>query len=480
MAGKVTKASEQVHAWLEQYKERIKSNESEAVVLDVALEAIKRDVPNNPVVQALSRDGLRMRAARLSIQFRPKGERRIPDANKALNDWLKANCANHSLKSAVVAIEAELGHKVRPNVLEMRKKSLGLTFGKSGSGARPASDWIAEAIVRSFGAKRPPADIESLAKRVIADLPEDMAGKANEITHECLLLEINALYWEAGKREELFRTAVKAERTAEELYGLFKERWDDEAPLPPPWVVREKMRDMHGRSSAPRVVAETIPGILRVPISEAKSHLVAETSFETPFHGLPKSPNKRLKVGVISSPEMGLPYDPDIVRNLLRSGFSAARKLGCDVIVVGGGLFRLSWQKTAGPARLLADFVTDFDSDPESVDKAYRAEMREIIESGRFEPVFTTALERFNNLLRGWYKILLRPGERPEFGGPIYIVLNTDDLSIVWRMAYFEILWHQHKRMLEAQEYARGLTKYAAQVYKHGTTQAHAKADADA
>lgn len=478
MAGKVSRASEQVNAWLERYK----NSGNAELTLDAARDAIRAALPDNPVAQALTRDSLRMRAVRINLYFRETGRRRISDASQKLNDWLVANCAKHSLKSAVAAIKIELGQDVRPDVLGMRKRALGLAFGESdaGSVAKPPSDWLARGVISALSAKRPPANLKSLAKRIVAGLSKQLAGKAGEITEAGLLEELDELYWSAAGRADMLTNAIKAGYDAKTLHKLLGEHWYGSTPLPPLWVLVEKLKAMHGRVSAPRMVAKAIPGILRAPIANARPYALGGTSFKEPLHALPEHGGTHLQVDVIAAPQLGLPYDPDIERNLLRSGFSAARKAGSHAIVMGGGLFRLSWLKTSGPNRLLADLVTGAEADVESIDRTYRDEMTRIIESGSFEPIFLTALEQFNELLRGWYKITRRPGNRPEFEGPVYIILNPDDLGLVRRMAYFELLYQQHLKMLEAQANARLLAKLAAEAFQHGTPEQAAKAEAEA
>ena len=471
MAGKVTAASEQIRAWLERYRtERIESHEKDELTLGAALDAIKDELSKNPVVEGLSRDALRVRAARLQVRFREKGTRQISESNQQLNDWLRANCANHSLQSAVAAIQVELHQGVKPNVLEMRKRSLGLTFGKSGVVTRSATDWVAKAIMRAFAAKRPPASLASLMKRVMAETPAGRKTKAEEMSEARLLEELDALYWKASGRAELFTNAIKAGYGAKRLHELFKGHWHDEAPLPPVWAVEEKMHSLHGRVSAPHTATRTHRGILRAPIKGAKAVTFPAPSYLRLTHGAPEVTQARVKLGVIAAPQVGLPYEEsDIVDNLLRLGFSASRKMSCDALVIGGGLFRLAWQKTAGPKRLLADLVSAIKIDPDSLETPYNKEAQRIIEDGSFEPIFMTAEEQLNELLRAWYKVTRRPGNRPEFEGPVYVVLHDDDFGLVCSMAYYELRYQQYGKMLQAQAKERLLQKFAAAAFLNGS-----------
>lgn len=322
--------------------------------------------------------------------------------------------------------------------------------------------WITETIEAKMRLKRPPQSIEALRAAIIGSLPNEFATHKDEVTKTRIHEEFDEMFWKG--RAALLRDAVKAKYTPENLHAVLKKQLGERA-VPPVWVIAAKFHDMKGRSSAPREEAATLPGILRVPFTEAPPYSLRETTYEKPFHALPKSDSNRFRIALISAPQVGLAYDPDIVRNLTRSGISAARKMQCDALVISGGLFRLSWQKTTGPNRLLADLVTGTEIDIESIAANYRDRVTEIIKSGSFEPIFTTAVERFKDLLRGWYKIMMRPGKRPEFEGPIYVVLSPDELGLVRRMAYFELLYLQNQELRQAEAEARLLAKLAAEAH---------------
>jgi len=330
--------------------------------------------------------------------------------------------------------------------------------------------WITDHIEKKLRLKRPPQGIDALRKELLKALPKDLATHRDDVTKTRLYEEFDAIFWES--RTELLRAAVKAKYSPAEFYDVLKKQVGDRA-VPPLWVVEAKFQDMKGRTKAPREQVEELPGILRVPFTEAPPYSLEETSFEKPFHALPRSTSERFRIALISAPQIGLAFDPDIVQNLTRSGISAARKMKCDALVISGGLFRLAWQKTTGPNRLLADLVTGIEIDVESMAASYRERVLEIIESGSFEPIFTTALERFEDLLRGWYIVMVRPDKRPEFEGPVYIVLSPEELGLVRRMAYFELLYKQNQELREAEAEANVQAKLAAEAHVHLTEVRH-------
>jgi len=481
MARKITTASKQVYDWIQEHHEKHG--------IDSALEAIKKALPDNKVVQALSRDALRVRASGHSMHFGDTGPRVVRARTKHLQAWLAENHTKHTAESATEAVKRDLGLTFSTEALRSQAKRAKMPFKSLApkNTVAASKDWLAQAIVRAFGAKRPPANLGSLRKRITTDLPDKSKDKAGEVTEAHLLETLDALYWRTAGRSELFANAIKAGYGAKRLHELFAEHWHDEASLPPEWVVAEKLKSLHGRVSAPHTAARTRHGILRMPIADAAPVRFPTASYLTPIHGARDVERERIKLAVISAPQVGLPYEEsDIVLNLLRSGFSAARKMGHDAIVIGGGLFRLSLQKTGGPKRLLSDLVSAIKIDPESLETPYDKEAQRIIESASFEPIFMNAEEQLNESMRAWYKVTRRPPERegllprPEFEGPVYVLFHDDDFALVCSMAYYELRYQQYGKMLEAQAKERLLRGIAANVFLNGRAKEYEKAAAEA
>ena len=321
--------------------------------------------------------------------------------------------------------------------------------------------WITEEIETKMRLKKPSQSIEALRKALVNALPKDLHTHKDDITKTRIYEELDTIFWEG--RANLVRDAVKAKYSAAELHAELKKQLG--RAVPPEWVVTAKLEDMKGRTKAPREKIEDLPGILRVPFTEAPPYSLVETSYEKPFHALAKSAEERFRIALISAPQLGIAYDLDIVQNLTRSGLSAARKTKCDALVISGGLFLLAWQKTTGPNRILADLVTGTEIDVESMEANYRKRVLEIIKKGSFEPIFTTALEGFKDLLCGWFDVMVRPGpaKLPEFEGPVYIVLSPNELGLVRRMAYFELLYKQNQELREAEAEAKVQAKLEAE-----------------
>ena len=311
---------------------------------------------------------------------------------------------------------------------------------------------------------KPPENIDALKKVVLEKSPEEHRAS---ITTPLLFDLLYEYYFDVEKREQLLAAALKVDRDANQFLADLK-RISRER-IPPAWVIAAKFDDMHGRTSAPQeTTAHSLPGILRMPFTDAKDRELQETTFEKPYHALPDSDKVQFNIAAIAAPKIGLPFlEEDIASNLVRCGLATVRKMHCDALVIGGGLFEVVFQKTTGANRLLKDLVLGNKLDVKALAEHYQEEARRIIESGTMEPIYMTAAERFAELLRGWYKASIRPTGKPEFTGPVYVVLAPDDLAIVRIMTYFELLYQQHKKFSEASSAASYAAKMLTEAKKN-------------
>ncbi len=326
--------------------------------------------------------------------------------------------------------------------------------------------WIAEAIAVQMNLKRRPQGIDALHAALLAKLPKHLSAKKDETTKTRIFEELDVLFWK-GRTNLLRDASMRNELSAEKLYEILRLHRRKDETLPPQWVVETKFREMHGRTSAPHKEITTLRGVLRMPLKEAADRTFIKTSFAEPFHALPKSQEDQLKIAVISAPQLGLPYDLDIYRNLMRSGLSAARKMHCDAVVIGGGIFHIPLKMGGGTSRFLNSLASGVKMDPKSISSEYREEAKRIMESDELVPLFITALERFNNLLDGLHKVAVRPDGQPEFEGPIYIVSGPTDFDFILGASCREYGYEQKLRLLKAQAHARFTAKIADTAFKN-------------
>lgn len=352
------------------------------------------------------------------------------------------------------------------------KKKAG-TIKKSPAKTAPANNkaqfdaWFKATLKALIGSKQPPTGINALLKALVEKMPKGLTESKTHLTRSRVYKELLEMF-KSKCSKLMLRDAVKARLSAEKLLEQLKRHHHGNDPLPPLWWLEEILNEMHGRVSSPHRGGTSKPGILRLPFLESKAADLSITEVDKPFHAIPKHKSDRVRFAVIAAPQLGLLYDPEIEFNLTRCGLAAARRLECDAIVMGGGLFRINLQKTAGPNRLLDDFVNGIQIDLESLAENYREEAKQILATKAGKPLFVTAQERFTELLRGWYKLAIRPDNKgPEFTDkPIYIVLGPDDIALGMRITYFEILYQQHQRSLEANAFARLKAKLAAELYE--------------
>lgn len=324
----------------------------------------------------------------------------------------------------------------------------------------PFKTWFAQALGALIGAKNPPVDIGAMLTAMLAQLPDYLRKHKGELTRVSLFKGLDALYWDGREnrvRRHLLEDSVVAGFSAQKLHAELAGDPPADGLIPPLWVVEERfLRESRGRVSAPRHSTQATRGILQLSFEDAPAYSLKRTSYAEPFHALSEHKGGPIKLAVMSAIQLGLPYDEkNIVHNLTRSAFSAARKSGHDAIVILGGMLRIDWQKTTGPHRLLRDLVTATRPDLKSLAENYQEEARAIMEANPAEePLFVTAAERFEEPLAGFYKVTNRP-EGPEFGGPVYIVLSPIDLALARQIFHAYVRPKQFRRFLEAQAIAR-------------------------
>jgi hypothetical protein len=347
-----------------------------------------------------------------------------------------------------------------------------MTKSKSTESAngRPKFDaWLAETVKSLIGRPLPPGSVERLGELLAKRLPPELKEYKYKINRFKILEELREILRD---RMTVLRDAAAARVPAPKVLELLKRHALKGALIPPLWVVEELLQEMHGRVKAPHEnLQSALSGITRLPFMHAKERVLEKTSFAAPYHALKDVKSDQLKIAVISGLQFGLPFDPDIYRNLTRCGFSAARKQNCDAIVVGGGLLHMELKKRSSWNRLVDDMLSGADIDIESFAEDYKDEVRKIVESESLDPIFQTAEEQLKDLLRGLYKVLRRPrrdgpGTVDEFKKPVYVILNPDDLKVPLAAAHFHLLYKQMQRWLEANAVARKKAKEVAMYEK--------------
>jgi len=325
--------------------------------------------------------------------------------------------------------------------------------------------WFAGEVKSLMTRARSPGTPEKIVEMLKGKLPKELSSHKHEISHFILLREFKKFF---GEHMNVIRDAVAARVPVDKLYKLLQKR-SGKHELGPQWMLAEILREMHGRTIAPQEKLKTaLSGINRLPFTDAVDRELISTSHSNPYHALPDVQSDRLKIAVISGPQFGLPYDPDIYRNLVRCGFSAARKFNSDCIVIGGRLLHIELKKRSGPGRLVDDVLSGTTAiNFETFAEDYQDEVRQIEETASMDPIFRTAEERISHCLKGVFKVTHRPsnsghGTVSEFKKPVYVILNPDDLKIAQAATHFHLLYKQMQRWLEANAEARAKAKEVA------------------
>jgi len=350
--------------------------------------------------------------------------------------------------------------------------------------------WLTDTVRALIGRQRPPGTLDKLAETLTERLPHELKQHKKKIVRHEILAKFKDILKEAVKDgAKILQDAAAARMKASRVHALLKRHAHKDAPDFPEWVIDELLNEMHGRVHAPHSKLESaLSGINTLRFMEASDRSFAKSSYRAPFHALKDHKSDKLKVAVISGMQFGLPYDTDIFRNITRCGFSAARKLECDALVIGGGLLHMELKKRSGPNRLVNDVLAGHDIDFESFAEDYQAEAKMIVESGSLDPIFQTVEEEFLNvLLRGLYKVTRRPrregsGTVNEFENPTYVILNANDLEVPKAAAHFHLLYKQMQRFHEALALVREKAKEVAvyeKLLKSGNVKNRQKTQAD-
>lgn len=332
------------------------------------------------------------------------------------------------------------------------------------SDQKPSFDkWLSEAVRALLARHRPPGNLDKLAATLTERLPHELRQHKKKIVRHEIIAKFQEILKEYIRDfAKILQDAASARMKAETVHGLMKRHAHKGAPDFPQWVIEELLAEMRGRVKAPHTELESaLSGINRLRFTDAQERKFAASTFRTPYHALKDVASDKLKIAVIAGMQFGLPYDADIYRNINRCGFSAARKLGCDALIIGGGLLHMELKKRSGPGRLVNDVLSGRDIDFESFADDYQEEARMIDESGSCDPIFITVEEEFLNvLLRGLFKVTRRPsrtgsGTVDEFDKPVYVLLNANDLEVPRAAAHFHLLYKQMQRWREADAIAK-------------------------
>ncbi len=199
-----------------------------------------------------------------------------------------------------------------------------------------------------------------------------------------------------------------------------------------------------------RLMGKNLPGIGRIDLSGGMPGFkMPKTSFDKPFEIKMSNP-ENFSLMYLNGADFGIKYGADIKGNVARRALSDAQERG-DGAVILTNIICLDLKKAGGPAKAARAQIFGDNIKPELIqDENYRAVVRRILaESPMDEVIYRTPEELLNDILGGWNKVCLKPNRRPEYTGPVYVVLGMNEKALITAVTYWEIRWWTIKKQEE-------------------------------
>ena len=308
-------------------------------------------------------------------------------------------------------------------------------------------------------------DAKPLQKRIDARMTELiesgilMEEQGRNRLHEKILKEFNhrldkrslgkkirRLIWSNKIVDEALQQTVR--------WALSLEEFSRHYPYIPPDIVERRAAYHHGITKKSKLpTGETLPGIGRIDLSQ---NVEALQDFKMPKHAF-KSPvivetqsAENWKIMFLNGANIGTVHGGDIIGNIPRQALSYADKKGIDAVVLTN-ILCLDLKKAGGPPMIRRSHVFADEISPDFIkDPAYRKEVERLLaEKSRTELIYQLTEELLDNVLSGWTKISLKPNHRPQYRGPIYVVLGENENNLIDTFTYWEIKWWTVRKQLE-------------------------------
>ncbi len=256
--------------------------------------------------------------------------------------------------------------------------------------------------------------------------------------------KIRRLIWSDKKVDNALQQTVR--------WNLPLEEFSEHYPYIPLKLVEKRAAYHHGITKKRKLpIGRTLPGIGRIDLSRDIEFL---QDFKMPKHTFARpfeiQSAKDWKIMFLNGANIGTVHGGDILGNIPRQALSYADKKGVTA-VVATNILCLDLRKAGGPpmirrSHVFADEISlDFIKDPN-----YQKEVKTLLEDKyRTEPIYQLTEELLDNVLSGWTKISLKPNHRPEYRGPIYVILGENENNLIDTFAYWEISWSNVKKQLE-------------------------------
>lgn len=207
----------------------------------------------------------------------------------------------------------------------------------------------------------------------------------------------------------------------------------------PQKFVEAKARELRGVSGA-KNPAEFMRGIGRITdISKIDPKSVVRferTSTNEPYQS--GVTNSRWTASVVNGANIGIKHSPLIEENQVRCSLANAQRRG-DALVVLANLIDLDFKKAGGTPQVYRSQISGHNTNIEILAKSYQARARAIEQGLEEGLIYEVAAEKFLNMISGWAKICKRPDGKPEFEGPVLILLGAKEDEFVKAATYWEL-----------------------------------------
>ncbi len=189
----------------------------------------------------------------------------------------------------------------------------------------------------------------------------------------------------------------------------------------------------------------TLPGIGRIGLDLDDEEL---KRFRMPFHSfgnplrIEVQDSENWSLMFLNGSNIGTRHGSDIVGNISRRALSDAQKRE-DVAVIATNIIALDMKKTAGPPKVGRSLVFGDNVNPRLIkDPEYRFMVEKIIKDHPVdEVIYRTPEELVDDILGGWIKISIKPDNKPEYKGPVYVILGHNENDLIQAAAYWELRW---------------------------------------
>ncbi len=265
------------------------------------------------------------------------------------------------------------------------------------------------------------------------------------------------------KLDELIWTP-KVDKALQEVVRTLPEPEKEFMPLfsyIPATFVQKRTRWHRGVSHSNRLEARrALPGIGRVRTPDAikgiRNFQIPQTDFKKPCILFPDSHKDNFSISFLNGANIGTRYGGDIVGNVVRRALSDADNHG-DEAIIATNLISIDLKKAAGPLKVARSLAMGDNVNLKVfADLEYRDKVERIMDKKPVdEIIYQTVDELLDNVLSGWEKICIKPNDKPEYKGPIFIVLGRNEEELIRTIAYWEMRYWTIRKQNELQARVR-------------------------